>query len=364
MLNICQIPRKKENFITNTIKQGAYEVYRNEIKAAFIKNSPRYVFEFAIVFFVIAFLISSILIGQQANFLLPTIGVFGVAAIRILPGVSMIVNSLIMINYSHYAADTVFNDFNKYKSQKNTWNFKNANPNKNFDSINLKDLTFKYPNSEKYVFKNINFSLKVNECIGIIGESGSGKTTIIDILLGLIKPVSGQIYINGKPTGDSFIEWASLVAYLPQDSLIVEDTIKSNISLESNDTEINFHRLKKSIEQANLKKTIDNLPKGINTIVGGEGGIRLSGGQNKRVALARTFYYGKEILIMDEATSSLDSDAEKFIVDQIKDLKGKKTIVIVTHKQSTLKYCDKIYEIKDEKIIEMSPNLNNNKVHN
>ena len=218
----------------------------------------------------------------------------------------------------------------------------------NFSEISLENINFKYQNSDKTVFKNLNIKIKENDCIGIMGESGAGKTTLIHILLGLIKPQTGIIKLNGKKI-DLTETMKSFSAYLPQDPIILDDTIENNISLEQDEHKIDSERFQDSIKKANLTDVIDNLPNGKKTLIG-ENGVRLSGGQSRRVAIARTFYHRKKIIIMDEAVNSLDKKTEALVTEQIKDLKGKTAIILISHDKNSLKYCDKVLYIKNQGI--------------
>ena len=344
----------KESFFKDLIQSGAEKICKFQIKTNLIIFSPRHIFELFVVLFVVFFLSISVFLGSELNLLLPTIAVFAVAGLRLVPACSDIMAQMSYLNYANDGINVIFNDLKKYESLKNTneLNTKKGNSEK-FMSMELKNLNFKYSNSSSNVFENLNFSIKRNECIGIIGESGSGKTTLIDILLGLLQPQSGKILINNKETKNTFLDWQNKVAYLPQDDLILDQSIRTNISLENNLDKQNLKKINDSLKKANLDKHIESLPNSFNTKIG-KNGTRLSVGQNKRVALARTFYHDKEVLIMDEATSSLDVKTEDNIVEQINLLKKDRTIIIITHRLSTLKNCDCIYKISNKNIAKES----------
>ena len=182
-----------------------------------------------------------------------------------------------------------------------------------------------------------------------MGSSGSGKTTLVDVLLGLLDPQEGEISYNGKPMGDSLSKWRSQVAYLPQQVFLIDNTFRNNIALGMEDEEINDIQLHEAIRQARLKDLVEQLPNGVETLLG-ERGIRLSGGQRQRVSLARAFYHGRSVLVMDEATSSLDNETELEIVDEIKHLKGKKTMIVIAHRLSTIQHCTRIYRLENGEI--------------
>ena len=171
----------------------------------------------------------------------------------------------------------------------------------------------------------------------------------MDLLLGLIVPVKGKIFINNLLVKDFSSYLKGEIAYLPQEPIILDEDIKTNVSLQEDKDKIDYKKLNKALVRANLIEVVKQLPNNIDTLIG-EGGVRLSGGQNKRLALARAFYHGKNIVIMDEATSSLDIESENYIAEQIKELKGNVTIIIISHHNNILKYCDKIYKIEDKKI--------------
>ena len=339
----------KQNFFLDKISYYANKVYKTQKIAVLISDSPRYVFEF--------FIISSSLIvfffltKKSSDFTayLPSLGVFLLATLRLLPTLASITSNLSRIGYGQFAVQKVYDDLAKYSHSSENYFKQDKILEKNFLSLEMKNVSFNYKNSKLEVFNNINFSLVKNDCIGIVGESGSGKTTFIDMLLGLLQPSKGEIYLNNTRQENFSSSVIDKIAYLPQEPIILDEKIKTNISLETNEKLIDQNKIEEALERSSLKKVIANLSDKENTIIG-DGGVRLSGGQNKRLALARSFYHGKNIVIMDEATSSLDIKTENYIAEQIKELKGKLTIIIISHQNNILKYCDKIYKIENKKI--------------
>ena len=219
-----------------------------------------------------------------------------------------------------------------------------------FQSLELQNLSFRYPNARCVALKNISMKIRVGDSVGLIGPSGAGKTTLVDVILGLLKP-EGSICYNRNPLQDKLSDWLAQAAYLPQEVFLIDNTLCRNVALGVEDDAIDENRLREAIHKARLKELVEQLDQGIHTLIG-ERGIRLSGGQRQRVALARAFYHGRNVLVMDEATSSLDNETEQEIVEEIKHLKGKITIIVIAHRLSTVQHCDYIYRMENGCIVE------------
>ena len=282
---------------------------------------------------------------ETKNDIVPTIGVFAVACARLLPSISSILNDFTRINYSKFATDTCYNDI------KNIQNI-DLTKRREIENLSFKKIILKMFHLNTQIQKNIlnklNFEINQNDVIAIVGPSGSGKTTLIDLLLGLLNPTEGEISINqNKLKNENNL--SILSAYLPQNCLVIEDTIKKNISLELDKDKIDLNLVNKSLEEANLKTFVDTLPEGVETKIG-ENSLRLSGGQTQRLAIARNFYLKKEIIIMDEATSSLDEENEDSIIDSLNNIKVKKTIILITHKLKLLKNFEKIFSLENGRL--------------
>ena len=233
--------------------------------------------------------------------------------------------------------------------QKNTQQ-KNLNqPIKFQRQINVKNLCFSYPTRKEFSLSEISITIKKGESIGIIGKTGSGKSTMINLLIGLLKPSKGKVEVDGLNILSNLSEWYKKIGYVPQSIYLMDDTIKKNIAFGLLDDDINEALIKQAVEKASLNTLLNSLPNGLDTIVG-ERGIGLSGGQQQRIGIARALYRDPEILILDEATSSLDNSTEKQIMDSIELLKRKITLLTVTHRLSTVNKCDKIFFIDKGKI--------------
>ena len=338
----------KESFFKKKIQKFANIFYDTQKKSTLIIDSPRYVFEF----FIILVSLSIILILSKhydLNSYVPLISIYFVAAIRLLPGISLIASSQSRISLGQYAVTQIVNDITNLKNVKADQKKQKNIITNEFKDLRFKNVDFSYQNTGTPVLKNINFELNKNECIGIMGKSGEGKTTFVDIMLGLLKPQSGEILINDNLIDDYVSNFVGTIAYVPQEPIILDEKISTNIALETNENEINYEKLQYAINQANFNHVVEKFQKKTETKVG-DNGIRLSGGQNKRLALSRAFYHGKKIIVIDEATSALDFKTESLIAEEIKLIKGKTTIVIISHSENILKYCDKIYTIEDKSI--------------
>tara|TARA_X000000950_G_scaffold264040_1_gene336878 strand:- start:46 stop:1779 length:1734 start_codon:yes stop_codon:yes gene_type:complete len=344
---------RKDKFFTKNLFHYANIVTETQKKAILIHDSPKHILEFFFLLIGVLFIYYLSVTDQELKNYFPVIGVYLLASVRLLPSISFIIASLNRIAGLYSSTNIIYDDIKKF-SIKSHFNkdqsYFSENGQKDIESIKMIGVNFAYKNSKVKVFENINFNIVRNECIGIVGESGSGKTTFVDILLGLLKPTEGKIYVNDQLLTEKNFNLSGNIAYLPQEPLVLEESIQTNITLEKNKKKIDDQKLTDSIKKANLKNVILNLPdKSLDTLIG-ENGIRLSGGQNKRIALARTFYHGKKFIIMDEATSSLDDKAENYIVNEIENIKGKITIIIISHSKNIMKHCDKIYEVKEKTI--------------
>ena len=338
---------KKDKFFSDNLFNYANIIKNTQKKAILINDSPRYVIEFFLLLLGVILIISLYKKDQNLTLYLPLISVYLLAGIRLLPSFSIIITSLNRVAGLSHSTNLIYNDLKKFSEIETNEEFQiiAKNEKKEINSIEIKNLDFVYQNSKTQVFKSLNFKIKKNDCIGIVGTSGSGKTTFVDLLLGLLKPTNGKILINNEYSNDSF-DLFGLVGYLPQEPLILEESVRTNISLEKDKSKIDYELIINSIRRSNFENVLSQLPNGLETKIGEEG-VRFSGGQNKRLALARTFYHGKNFLIIDEATSSLDLAAEDYIATEIKKLKGKATIIIISHSKNILKYCDKIYQVKN-----------------
>jgi ABC-type bacteriocin/lantibiotic exporter with double-glycine peptidase domain len=341
----------KQNFFAEFLKRGTNLVFKNDLKSSIIISSPRYFLELVLVIFLVAYLSISIFNKGIDYNAFPTLVIFALAGLRILPSAAIISNGILMIGYCNEPLTIIYSDLKKYKFKiKDTFlNEANLKNKKNFDkSIELKEVSFSYNNSKRKILNKINFILNKNEFIGIIGDTGSGKTTFVDILLGFLKPTEGKILIDSREQNLSSLNFLGKIGYLPQENFIINDTLEANIALNYNKDEINKKKIRDVLNFLELDNFVENLPKNIDTLIG-ENGVKLSGGQRQKVCLARLLYHNKEIIILDEATNALDKVSEKGVIASIKSLKNK-TIIMISHDFENLKFCDKLYKLNNGKV--------------
>ena len=319
-------------------------------KVQFLASAPKYALEF-IAFTIILFFILFLIYFNQTNFNenLPTLAIFVFAGYKLLPIFQAIYLGLVQIKNNIPAYDAIENELfksknfsiNKYKEDGEIIKLKNH------EALILKNVSFSYTESTKQTIRDINIDIKKNSLNFIIGPSGSGKSTILDLILGLIYPRKGSIFIGKNQLNNETAKlWHKNIGYVGQNIFLLDDTIKNNISFADDDNEIDEERLKKALKLSDVENFLHSLPDGVDTFVG-ERGLKLSGGQRQRVAIARALYLEKDFLIFDEATASLDGIAEKFIIDQLRNLAKTNTVVMVTHNVKLCKNADKIYLLEN-----------------
>jgi ABC-type multidrug transport system fused ATPase/permease subunit len=317
-----------------------------ELKQKFIDSLPRLWLEWLVVIGFILLILLMMSLGKELLYIVPLLGLFAAAAFRIMPSLTRIMNSIQGILYNRPAVDSIYKEFDQEGFQNNN----NKTPSKKIfltKEIDLKNINFKYSDSGPFILRNINLNIKNGTTIGLIGESGIGKTTLINIILGLMQPTSGSICVDGVDISENVKNWQSQIGYVPQNIYLSDDTIKKNIAFALPEEKIDNIAVNKAVTNAKLDSLVNNLSNGLDTKIG-EFGDRISGGQRQRIAIARALYTNPKVFILDECTNSLDLKTEKQIIDEVNSLKGKKTIIMIAHRLSTLENCDRIYRVDKE----------------
>lgn len=331
---------KKEEFFENMFNDVGIKSSESSKKEYVLSSTPKTIIEIVCVCSTLITVVILILNGKTSDELIPTLGAFAMAAIRLMPTSNKIIGLTGAIAYEGPAIDSLLKELKDVS-------YKNEEPKENYniivkDSIELKNISYHYPNNSKNILNNVSLNIPVSSSVGIKGKSGIGKTTLIDIILGLLKQNKGNIKVGGVNINETNSDWLSHIGYVPQSIFLLDDSIKNNIIFGN---ALNEQRLIDCLKEAQLYEFVKTLDEKENTFVG-ERGIRLSGGQKQRIGIARALYKNPEILIFDEATSSLDNETEQAIIESINNLRGKKTIIIVAHRLETIKKCDFIVEIK------------------
>lgn len=346
---------RKEYYFTDRYSDSAEGYADNQIKYNVLTNLPRLLIEAVAILGILIYVMISMLMGVNIASLMTTIAAFAVAAMRLLPSVNRLNTYIANIAYFEPALDFIYENVNtKGLSEENV--LITHNPTEEYvpalsfkDTIELNDITFAYPNTDKNIFTHADMIVPIGASVGVVGASGAGKSTIIDIMLGLLEVKSGEILCDGIDAIEHYPEWLSHIGYIPQTIYMLDDSIRRNIAFGVDDSDIDDDRVWAVLKEAQMMDFVKDLPDGLDAQIG-ERGVRISGGQRQRLGIARALYHNPQILIFDEATSALDNDTETAIMDAIDSLHGQKTMVIIAHRLRTIENCDIIYEVKDEKI--------------
>lgn len=341
---------QKERYFQTNFELSGRETITAEKWNSMLQNLPRLLIEMVSICSVLVIIAIMILMGTDIGSLVPALGAFVMAAVKLLPSANRIVNASNAIAYSEPALDKLVENMDMIDNDAGIKENDNRNETKKVftfeKEIRLTSVTYAYPDTEKKILENANMIIPIGKSIGIVGMSGAGKTTAIDILLGLLEPESGKILIDGVDIQENYKQWLSHIGYIPQMIFMLDDTIRANVAFGYKEQEDNDENIWKALEEAQLSEFVRGLPEGLNTRIG-ERGIRLSGGQRQRIGIARALYPDPDILIFDEATSALDNETEADIMESIEGLHGKKTLIIIAHRLTTIEGCDMVYRVLD-----------------
>ncbi len=346
-----KVSGKEKFFVSEYGKCG--NGYVNAVERySLYNNTPKLLIETVCVAGMIGYLLVGVLQGNDVSSSIPTLGTIAVAAMKLMPSANKINNQLNSISYFEPFLMHVSDNLIDETSAKNTdlsFAYENYEKLSIKNGIYLKDITYKYPQTEKYIFEHAEMEIPIGSSVGIVGESGSGKTTIVDVLLGLLKLEGGAVYADDVDTKTCYRNWLKNVGYIPQMIYMLDGSIRENVAFGVTGDDIDEEKVWEALREAHLDEFVRSLPAGLDTRIG-ERGVRISGGQRQRIGIARALYNDPEVLILDEATSALDNDTEAQIMDSINALHGKKTLVIVAHRLQTIEKCDMVYRVQNGKI--------------
>lgn len=351
------VMNRQKHFV-NLFRENTEKLNTAALKVDMGAKTPAYIIETICITGLL--LIVGVMYGQTDDkvMMISQLSAIAVAAFRILPALGGISSSVNSILYNMPALSAAYETLSQVKElEKNFVIEENAIKNVNrveFKKIlELKNIIFSYPNSNVKVLNGVNLSIKRGQAVAFIGPSGAGKTTLSDVVLALLQPQSGKILMDGQDISELGTNWNRLVGYVPQSIYLMDNSVRKNIAFGYRDEDIDDEKVWKALEMAQLKDFVEGLPEKLDTYVG-EYGVRFSGGQRQRMAIARALFSNPDILILDEATSALDNDTENAVMEAIDALQGIKTLIIVAHRLSTIRNCDVIYEIKGGKATERS----------
>ena len=330
-----------QKLFSDSINRKIKTYYSNITKTVILSQLSRVLIEqIFIILIVLIFLFINFFTTKNINDILPIFVVYLFAFMKVLPSL----NKIIIETQTYLYSKLFIKKLNNYLNLKDKNLIKNVNFQSFNENLNFENVTFYYDRSDREILKNLNLTIKKNEKIGIVGKSGSGKTTILNLIMGFLIPKDGNIFLDNQNLKDFLINWQNLISYVPQNIALLDDTLKKNITFCENNKDIDFELLNSATKLSGLNEFIKNKSDGLNTILG-EKGSKISGGEILRIGLARAFYSKAEVFILDEFTSALDEKTENEIIESIN--KIKKTFIIVSHKKNTLKHCDKIFELSE-----------------
>lgn len=344
----------RQDYFVKEYEDAYIQQQRASVRKTIATESPAYFIEVVCVAGILISVCIQSMRAEDMKSMIPTLAAFAVGAFRILPSLGRISSAVNNIIFYVPAIQEMYDNFKKVEENEHEEEERldeNSGEKLEFhQEIVLKGIDWKYPGTDKYILKDVNMTIHKGESVAFVGASGAGKTTLADIFLGLLIPEKGDILVDGRSVLRTKGKWGRMIGFVSQAFYLNDDTIRNNVAFGIPTKNIKDEMVWQALEQAQLKETVEKLPKGLDTVVG-ERGLRFSGGQRQRLAIARALYYNPEILILDEATSALDTETESAVMEAIEALQGHKTLVIIAHRLTTIKNCDTVYEIGDTKAV-------------
>jgi len=312
-----------------------------------ILTLPRSFMEIITIVGLCLLVVSMVVRGRELADIVPILGLFAAAAFRVMPSINRLLMATQTLIFNRSIIASVYQDFLLDSPDSLT-----VNSNTKFASqLELMDVSFQYPTAATASLQNVSLVVKRGEAVGFVGPSGAGKSTLVDVILGLFAPTSGVVKVDGQDVQQNLRNWQNQIGYVPQAIYLTDDTLRRNVAFGLNDENIDDNLVRDAIRLAQLEDFVATLPEKLDTVVG-ERGVRLSGGQRQRIGIARALYHNPSVLVLDEATSSLDTPTEHGVMQAVQALQGSKTVLIVAHRLSTVEYCDRLYKIENARITE------------
>jgi len=355
-IKLTKVTRAYDYFV-NIFNNNAKRYSINTANLKNISQWPRYLFEIIIVFGIVIAVIITTYNNPDSELDLSQLSFFGLAAVRLMPSFNRITSSYTNIRYYSASLDVVFNELSKKNITKEEVTDAQDNLITFDQDILFDNVSYKYPGSLKRSINNLSFKIKKGQSIALIGESGSGKTTIVDLICGLLEPNHGQIMADGKNIFNNLNEWRAMISYVPQDIFLLDDSVRNNIAYGIESEDIDDDLIMNVSKLAMLDHYIDELEFGYESMIG-ENGVKMSGGQRQRLGIARALYNQPKILILDEGTASLDNKSQEYVTNSINSIANEITIITIAHRLDTVKNCDLIFLIDKGSVkMEISKNM-------
>ena len=312
-----------------------------------ILTLPRSFMEIITIVGLCLLVVSMVVRGRELADIVPILGLFAAAAFRVMPSINRLLMATQTLIFNRSIIASVYKDFLLDSPESHSL----KSETKFATQLELTDVSFKYPTAANASLQNVSLVVKRGEAVGFVGPSGAGKSTLVDVILGLFAPTSGVVKVDGQDVQQNLRNWQNQIGYVPQAIYLTDDTLRRNVAFGLNDENIDDNLVRNAIRLAQLEEFVATLPEKLETVVG-ERGVRLSGGQRQRIGIARALYHNPSVLVLDEATSSLDTPTEHGVMQAVQALQGSKTVLIVAHRLSTVEYCDRLYKIENSRITE------------
>ena len=342
----------RESYFKEKVTNSRKDLSNNCKKQQLILQLPRLFAETICIVGVMSIIIFEIIADKDLTVLIPKLAVFSVAAFRLLPSIGKVNTYITDLLFFKPAVDEVYKaliELEKIEKNDSDSESLKTNPIPFETKISINNLSFSYEKDAPQILNNVDFSIMKGSAVGLVGPSGAGKTTLADIIMGLLEPSDGEITVDGKNIRENIRGWQKQIGYVPQNIYLSDDTIRNNVAFGIPEKEIDDDKVWQALRKAQLEEFVKNSKEGLGTCVG-DRGVRLSGGQRQRIGIARALYNDPELLVLDEATSALDNETEEAVMQAIESLHGKKTMIIIAHRLSTIEKCDVVYCVDHKKV--------------
>lgn len=341
----------KEMFFVDRFCHHSQQISLQQSKSDVVTKSPKLFIETIVVGLVMSAMALCLLAGQAPGDVFVTISLFAIVSVRLMPSLNKISCSWASFKFFLPCFNAIYDDLvacEKLEGQLRARVI--GEPLSFFREIVMRDVVFFYENTAVPALRDVSLEIPKNTMVGFIGPSGAGKTTAVDVILGLLEPSSGKVLVDGVDVHTHLGSWQRTIGYIPQTIYLCDETIRSNVAFGLDAAEISDEKIWQSLRLAQLEEFVRSLPQGIETTVG-ERGVRLSGGQRQRIGIARALYYDPQVLVMDEATAALDNETERSFMEALAGLAGERTIIVIAHRLSTVRQCDRIFFLKDGALV-------------